>query len=69
MLPIYWIIAFAAIGILFWRAVRSNRKRAKKQQQAVTVSELSNENYRLRHVLAQVSMENHALKYTPPDYW
>jgi hypothetical protein len=69
MPPIYWITAFAVIGILFWRAVRSNRKRAKKQQQAVTVSELSKENYRLRHVLAQVALENHALKYTPPDYW
>ena len=69
MPPIYWIIALAVIGMLFWRAVRSNRKRAKKQQHAVAVSELSKENYRLRHVLAQVSMENHALKYTPPDYW
>jgi hypothetical protein len=69
MLPTYWIAGFALIGMFFWLAKRSNGKRARKQRHTDAERELARENYRLRHVLAEMSMENYSLKCTPPDPW
>ncbi len=69
MAPIDWIIGFAVICLLFWYANRSNRKRGAVKRRASVQIDLERENYRLRHVLAQMSVENHALRYTPPDRW
>ena len=69
MPPIFWIIGIAVIGILFWRASRGNGKRTKSQQRAVTQRELARENYRLRHVLAEISVENYSLKYPSSEHW
>ena len=70
MPPIYWIIGLIAFGILFWRTLKSNGMRGKtKTGRHVETTELARENYRLRHVLAQMSVENYALKCRPPDHW
>jgi hypothetical protein len=69
MPAIYWIIGIALIGVFFWLAVRSNGKRARSRQHSDTEQDLARENYRLRHVLAEMSMENYSLRYTPPDPW
>ncbi|MEI9992786.1 MAG: hypothetical protein WDM86_22480 [Rhizomicrobium sp.] len=69
MAPIFWIIGFLAIGLLMWRASRGNASHGRRRRVAESASELARENYRLRHVLAQLSVENHALKNSPPEYW
>jgi len=69
MAPILWIIGFLMIGVLMWRASRGNARHGRQRRIAASASELARENYRLRHVLAQLSVENHALKNSPPEYW
>ncbi len=69
MAPIFWIIGFLILGVLFWRAARGNGNHARQRQKAASAADLARENYRLRHVLAQLSVENHALKNSPPEYW
>jgi len=69
MAPIFWIIGFLVIALLMWRVNKGNVSHGKRRRDAASTSELARENYRLRHVLAQLSVENHALKNTPPEYW
>ena len=74
MPPFYWIIGFVAVAVLLWTAHRSNQKQTQRKSRHRSTAEaeaieLERENLRLRHVLAELSMDNHALRYTPPDYW
>ncbi len=69
MAPIFWIIGLAVLGVLFWRAVRGNGNHDKQRRKAESAADLARENYRLRHVLAQLTLENHALKNSTHDYW
>ncbi|HEY5336746.1 MAG TPA: hypothetical protein VIJ85_00955 [Rhizomicrobium sp.] len=62
MLPIYWIMAFVLIGILFWRANKGNKARAAALQRIDATTQLTEENQNLRHALAQMSMEVYSVK-------
>ncbi len=69
MAPIYWIVGLIVVCALFWQAQKGNRRHSSRQRHAESAANLERENYRLRHVLAELSMENHTLKSRPPDYW
>lgn len=69
MPPIYLIIGIVVVGVLFWQTLRANKKRAKVRSLANATAELIQENRRLRHVLAEMSLDNHALKYRQPERW
>ncbi|MEI9993823.1 MAG: hypothetical protein WDM91_04455 [Rhizomicrobium sp.] len=69
MTPLYWIVGLIAIVVLFWQAKKGNGTHARRQKHADSAATLERENLRLRHVLAELTVENHALKYRPPDYW
>ncbi len=62
MAPVYWIIGLIVIAALFWLASRANGHRGGHARQGDSARDLAQENYRLRHVLAQLAVENHDLK-------
>lgn len=68
MPPIYWIVGLVLFSFLFWQVLKNNGKRGKPRRRA-HAAKLAQENYRLRHVLAQLSVENYALKSAPHDRW
>ena len=69
MASVYLFVGFVVLVLLFWWAMRSNKVPSKAQRRAQLTTDLARENHRLRHVLAELSVENHALKYAPPDNW
>ena len=62
MHPIYWIVAFALIGIIFWRANKGNKVRAAALQRTDMTTQMAEENQNRRHALAQLSMEVYSAK-------
>jgi len=69
MAPIFWIVGLLVLGVLFWRTMRGNVRHDSRRRDAAATADLEQENLRLRHVLAQLSVENHALKNSLPKYW
>jgi len=67
MSSVYWILSLALLSLLFWQVVKTNGKRGKPRRRATR--DLAEENHRLRHVLAQLSVENYALKSARHDRW
>jgi hypothetical protein len=55
MSPIYWISGLAVICVLRWLLKRNNRN----FRDARNSKELARENQRLRHVVAELSMDKH----------
>jgi len=53
--PIYLIIGLISIAVLFWLITRSNRNFGNARRW----KDLARENYHLRHVVAELSMERH----------
>ena len=69
MPPIYWIIGIMIVAGFFWSALKSNKKRARVRLLASSATELARENDRLRHVLAEMTLDNHALRGKVPGRW
>jgi len=67
--PFYWIVGLLVIATLFWFAHKSNGRYGGLKRRAGAARELADENYRLRHVLAQLAVENHELKNSSSKYW
>jgi hypothetical protein len=55
MTPIYWVIGFTAILVLYWLVAKSNGKHVRTRHS----TEVARENDHLRHVIAELSMEKH----------
>ncbi len=69
MAPIYWIVGLVVITLLFWWASRGNGRHLGHKRRLGAATELVQENHRLRHVLAQMAVENHELKNSKTLYW
>ncbi len=69
MTPFYWIIGLFAIATLIWLANRANGRHGSRKHRGRADRDMADENYRLRHVLAQLAVENHELKNSPSRYW
>lgn len=59
MSPIYWISGLVAICVLRWLLRRNNRN----FREARNSKDLARENQRLRHVVAELTMDKHDPEY------